>query len=64
MNLDQTCPDCGTTEAAGSYCTLCLRPTTDVDKHPAKRSDAQTDALRRSTAARQKESPRGASEAA
>jgi hypothetical protein len=25
--LDQTCPHCGITEAAGSYCTSCERST-------------------------------------
>jgi hypothetical protein len=38
--LSQTCP-CGVTEAAGSYCTRCLRPMGEADWHPIKRSESQ-----------------------
>ena len=38
--LDQTCP-CGVTEAAGGYCTRCLRPMGETDWHPIRRSEAQ-----------------------
>ena len=27
MKLDQTCPDCGITEALGAYCTKCAQAT-------------------------------------
>jgi len=43
-NLDQTCHDCGRTEAAGDYCTNCGANTVD-DWHPVKLSDAQRAAL-------------------
>jgi hypothetical protein len=49
--LDQTCPDCGTTEAAGRYCTKCLVSISAEHIHPRKRSAAQraaTDAARAS----------------
>ena len=39
--LEQTCPDCGRTEAAGYYCSLCCRITGPEDWQPTKRSDAQ-----------------------
>lgn len=29
--LSQVCPDCGRAEAAGSYCTGCLRPMAAAD---------------------------------
>ena len=32
--LDQTCPHCGITEAAGAYCTSCLTPTGDAHHLP------------------------------
>ncbi len=34
--LSQTCP-CGVTEAAGSYCTRCLRPMSEADWRRAER---------------------------
>lgn len=39
--LDQTCPSCGMTEAAGRYCTADATPTGPAYWHPVKRSVAQ-----------------------
>lgn len=52
--LDQTCPHCAITEAAGAYCTRCTRRTEPAWLHAPKRSDAQTATLGRLTASRPK----------
>jgi len=39
--LDQTCPYCQITEAAGGYCTACERPTLPSWVHPRNLSPAQ-----------------------
>jgi hypothetical protein len=43
-NLDQTCHECGLTEAAGDYCTRCGTNTVH-DWHPVEQSEAQKAAL-------------------
>ena len=53
--LDQTCPRCGMTEAAGAYCTACSTPTRAPHWHPVKRSVAQSAAAARLAANRGKE---------
>lgn len=58
-DLEQTCPKCGTTEAAGGYCTKCLTRMTPADHHPPKRSDAQIATAQRLNAHRSKGSSRG-----
>jgi hypothetical protein len=43
--LEQTCRECGRMEAAGPYCTGCLRPTTEADWY--RNGDLDTRAERR-----------------
>jgi len=62
--LDQTCPCCQTTEAAGGYCTACERPTLPSWIHPPKRSARQRATAARFVANQCKGSRRAASEAA
>jgi hypothetical protein len=38
---EQRCPGCGRTEAAGAYCTGCLRPVHPAAWTAAERSEAQ-----------------------
>lgn len=64
MLLDQTCPHCAITEAAGGDCTQCARPTLPDWMHPQKRSAAQETATARLRAFRSKESPTAAPERA
>lgn len=40
MSLDQTCPTCLITEAAGAYCTKCLRVTEPAWIHRTRQSVA------------------------
>lgn len=54
--LEQTCPDCGRKEAAGSYCTRCLRPMNLQDFCRPKRTAAQDAAFKASRANRLKKS--------
>jgi hypothetical protein len=61
--LDQTCPTCGITEAAGGYCTACEQPTLPL-WGPPKRSARQRATAARFVVNQRKESPRAASEAA
>lgn len=50
--LDQACPTCGLTEAAGAYCTSCRAPTGPADYALAlHRTDAQREAAARLHAA-------------
>lgn len=58
MKMDQTCP-CGVTEAAGSYCTRCLRKTQESWLHRPVVSEASKRNLRPNTS---KESPLSESE--
>jgi methionyl-tRNA synthetase len=44
--LEQRCPACGRTEAAGAYCTACFRPMTEADWHRPKATENQQKALR------------------
>lgn len=39
--FEQTCPACGISEGAGSYCTSCLCPISAVHWHAAIRSARQ-----------------------
>ena len=57
--LDQTCPHCRIAEAAGAYCTKCIRPTQPDWIHPPKRSLAQDTTTRRLAASRSKETALG-----
>jgi len=50
--LSQVCPDCGLQEAAGAYCTRCLRPMSEQDWQSSA-TEAQQAALARARLARQ-----------
>lgn len=45
--LEQSCPDCGRWEAAGSYCSGCYRPMTAADWYPNGTKDARAVAHQR-----------------
>jgi hypothetical protein len=53
--LEQSCPSCGMTEAAGSYCTRCYARTSEADWRRPERSVAQRAATDRLWADRSKE---------
>lgn len=50
--LEQQCPACGCVEAAGSYCTSCLRSTGPDDWRRSPTSALQDAAFARARAAR------------
>lgn len=57
--LTQVCPSCGTTEAAGAYCTKCSTPTGQAHWQRRELSDAQREAVAVRAAKRQFGASRG-----
>lgn len=53
--LEQSCPDCGRWEAAGSYCSGCSRPMTATDWY--RNGDATGRAVARQVAPRAAQTP-------